>query len=515
MSIDTVEKEHGQELPGPRAMGWISTYQALRNPDHPAITMRDRRLTRGELDAAANRLARTFEAHGVREQNIVPVIVTESLGVHVASFALWKLGATPLPLSAKLPIAELLAILQLLNPSLVVGAEPGSLPGFRSLPHDVDIAPTTSDAPLPERIAKHYKAITSGGSTGRPKIIVDSHPSVFDPHEPMAALKMIVDDIILQPAAVYHNSAFAQIHLGLCWGAHVIRMERFDPVEWLRLVELHKVRWAYMVPTMMSRIWKLPAEERNRRDMSSLRVVLHTAAPCPPWLKRAWIEWLGPDRIYEIYSATEATGATFIDGREWLEHPGSVGKPLGEMRILNEQHAPCAPGEVGEIYFRPPNGAGSTYSYIGAESKRVGEWETLGDLGRVDEDGYLYIVDRRTDLIISGGANIYPAEIECALEAHPDIAASAVVARPDADFGSRPHAILEMRNDVSPPCAADLKSFLSERLARYKLPFSYELSSEPLRDAAGKLRRSALRQSLEARLAAGERFSRLNGGDPA
>ena len=504
-----------QESPGPRAIGWISTYHAARNPDHPAITIGERTLNRGEFDASANRLARVLMTEGVQPQDIVPVISADGFGIHRASFALWKLGATPLPLSGKLPVAELRSILELISPSLVIGAEPESLPGFRSISHDASSASAVSDEPLPERIALHYKAITSGGSTGRPKIIVDSHPSMFNPLEPMAALKMVVDDVILQPAAIYHNSAFAQVHLGLCWGAHVIRMERFDAAEWLRLVAHHGVRWAYLVPTMMSRIWKLPPGERDRHDLSSLRVILHTAAPCPAWLKHKWIDWLGPDRIWEIYSATEATGATFISGGEWLEHPGSVGKPSGEMRIMNEQNAACPPGEVGEIFFRPPNGAGSTYHYVGAEPKRVGDWETLGDLGWVDDQGYLYIADRRTDLIISGGVNIYPAEIEAALEAHPDIAAGAVIARPDADFGSRPHAILEIRDGVPLPTAAQLNSFLSERLARYKLPFSYEFSSEPLRDAAGKLRRSALRQSLESRLAAGQRFDLLNGGEPA
>jgi len=507
--VDTITADP----PGLRSMGWISSFHAARDPRHPAITLGDQTISRGELDRLSNRLARVLQAEGVREQDIVPIIVGEGLGVHWASFALWKLGATPLPLSGKLPIRELHSILDLVRPAVVIGPRTGDFPGWRTVSPETQSQAGNSDESLPERVAKHYKAITSGGSTGRPKIIVDSHPSVFDPLEPMAALRMRLDDTILQPAAVYHNSAFAQVHLGLCWGAHVIRMERFDPLEWLQLIESHQVRWAYLVPTMMSRIWKLSKAERNKHDLSSLQVILHTAAPCPQWLKRAWIEWLGPDRIWEIYSATEATGATFISGREWLDHPGSVGKPIGAMRILNEQQEMCAAGQVGEIFFRPPNGPGSTYHYLGAEPKRVGEWETLGDMGWVDADGYLYIADRRTDLIISGGANIYPAEIEAVLEAHPDIAASAVVARPDTDFGSRPHAIIEMRSGCPLLSATSICAVLSEGIARYKHPVSYEFTTQPLRDAAGKLRRSELRKSVEERLARGELFEPLN--DPS
>lgn len=496
------------ERPGPRALGWTTTFQATRDPDRPALTLGERTLTRREFDSTANRLARQLEQEGVHAQQIIPVMVTEGFGFHIASFALWKLGATPLPLSRKLPVRELQAILELVKPPLILGCEPDSIPGFRCIPHGVPPA-SISDAPHPERVAQHYKAITSGGSTGRPKIIVDAQPAEFDPLVPMAALRMITDDVILQPAAAYHNAAFAQVHLGLCWGAHVVRMEKFDPLEWLRLIARYKVRWAYLVPTMMSRIWKLSPEERDAHDLASLECIIHTAAPCPAWLKRAWIDWLGPDRIWEIYASTEATGATFINGREWLAHPGSVGKPAWEMRILDEEHAECAPGDVGEIYFKPPNGAGSTYHYVGAQAKRVGDWESVGDLGWVDADGYLYIADRRVDLIISGGANIYPAEVEAALEAHPDITASAVVARPDPDFGSRPHAVLEIRPGAPVPTAAELNTLLSERLARYKHPLSYEISAQPLRDAAGKLRRSALRESVAARLAAGEQFVNL------
>ena len=190
---------------------------------------------------------------------------------------------------------------------------------------------------------------------------------------------------------------------------------------------------------------------RDNYDVSSLELVCHIAAACPPWLKEKWIEWLGPDRLWEVYSGTEAIGATVIGGREWLEHRGSVGRlaPGASVRILDEAGNDVTPGEVGEIYFRPPGGLGSTYHYLGAQPRASGEWETFGDLGRLDAEGYLYLADRRTDLIISGGANIYPAEIEAAIDAFPGVLASVAIGLPDEDLGQRVHAIVEVRRDAA------------------------------------------------------------------
>jgi bile acid-coenzyme A ligase len=190
-------------------------------------------------------------------------------------------------------------------------------------------------------------------------------------------------------------------------------------------------------------------------------------------------------------------GVTVITGREWLSHQGSVGKiqPGSQMRVLDEQGKECAPGEVGEIYFLPDKGRNSTYAYIGAEGKAVGDWETYGDLGHVDEEGYLYIVDRRTDMIVSGGANIFPAEVEAALDQHPDVQSSIVIGLPDADLGQRAHAIVQMAEDARKRSDADaLRAFLSDRLVRYKIPRTFEFTNESLRDDAGKARRSRLRE---------------------
>jgi bile acid-coenzyme A ligase len=294
------------------------------------------------------------------------------------------------------------------------------------------------------------------------------------------------------------------MHAALFVGGHVVEMGRFDPLRALELIERHRVEWVNLVPTMMNRIWRLPEDQRKAFDLSSLRTVFHMASACPPWLKERWIEWLGPERIWELYGGTERQGSTVIGGAEWLTHRGSVGRvqPGSRMQVLNEAGEPCAPGEVGEVFFLPDLGAGATYHYVGADPKRQGEWESIGDLGYLDEEGYLYLVDRRTDMIVSGGANVYPAEVEAALDAHPGIASSAVIGLPDDDLGQRVHAIVQASPTTGAPDLEELRSFLAERLVRYKIPRSFEIVEEPLRDDAGKTRRSALR---EARLAGSPR----------
>ena len=261
---------------------------------------------------------------------------------------------------------------------------------------------------------------------------------------------------------------------------------------------------------MMSRISALPDEVRLGFDVSSIEMVLHMAAACPVWLKEKWIDWLGPEKIFELYAGTEVMGGTAITGEEWLQHKGSVGRiDPARVRIVGEDGGDCESGEVGEIFFLPASGRGSTYRYIGAEARAIGDWESYGDLGSVDQDDYLYLADRRTDLIISGGANIYPAEVEAALDAYAHVGSSVVVGLPDDDLGHRIHAILELRPGVATLDPDELRAFAADRLARYKLPYSYEISTTPLRDDAGKVRRSSLRDAAIARLSAGETFARL------
>jgi bile acid-coenzyme A ligase len=291
---------------------------------------------------------------------------------------------------------------------------------------------------------------------------------------------------------LYHNGPFTSAALALLKGNHLVVMERFDAARALMLIERHRVDWMYAVPTMMHRIWRLPEAERTRFDLSSLRVVFHMAAPCPPWLKEAWIGWLGGDRILELYGGTEAQAITFITGDEWLAHRGSVGRVLlGEMRILDPDGHELPAGQVGEIWMRRGADTPPTYRYVGASSRsRPESWESLGDMGWKDEEGYIYLSDRQTDMILIGGSNVYPAEMEAALDEHPKVASSCVIGLPDEEYGNVVHAIVQA---LEPPTAAELDAYLGSRLAKYKRPRTYEFVTTPLRGDDGKVRRSALR----------------------
>lgn len=477
----------------PLPIGRLLQLQAERAPDRPALTCDGVTLTRAELAARSHRRARALAAAGVQEGDFVAIALPNSLAFLEVAFACWALGATPAPLSHRLPAAELRALLQVLQPRLVVGADAARATGASVLTEHELYDASLPAHPLPERVSPHVKAIASGGSTGRPKVIVDHARSVLDPDAP--SLGMQPGDTVVIPGPMYHSAPFGLAYQALSWGCHVAIMPRFDAAGTLALVDRHRAQWLYQVPTMMHRIWSLDPADRGRYDVSSLEIVCHIAAACPVWLKEKWIEWLGPDCVWEVYSGTEAIAATMIGGREWLEHKGSVGRlmPGAQVRILDEAGNDVAPGEVGEIYFLPAGGRGSTYHYLGAEPRARGDWETFGDLGRIDEHGYLFLADRRTDLVISGGANIYPAELEAVIDSYPGVLASVVIGLPDADLGQRVHAIVEADGAAIDPTA--LRSYLSERLVSYKLPRSIEMTCERLRDDSGKVRRSALREA--------------------
>jgi len=477
----------------------ILSMHAAAAPERAMITCDERTITRGEFDRRTNRLARDYARLGVREGELVTIALPNGIEFYEAAMAVWKLGATPQPVSAKLPQAELSAIIELARPSLIVGGAEiqTSTP---HLPEGYEASASLSDAPLEERIARHWRAPTSGGSTGRPKLIVSKQPAMFDPEAPF--MEMRRDQVQLVPGPLYHNAPFSLSSIGLTRGHHLIVMPRFEAQKALELIERWRVNWLVLVPTMMSRIMRLEPGVRSSFDLSPIETLWHMAAPCPVWLKEQWIEWLGADKIWELYGGTEGQGITTIGGIEWLKRKGSVGKPseLFIMKALDDQGRELPPGEVGEIYMAPTAGPGTTYHYIGADPKATADgFESLGDMGWFDEDGYLYLVDRQTDMILSGGANIYPAEVEAAIEAHPAVRSCAVIGLPDDDLGSRVHAIVDAPEPVN---AEDLLGFVGTRLARYKIPRSVEFVDAPLRDDAGKVRRSALRTA------------RLRSGDP-
>jgi bile acid-coenzyme A ligase len=461
---------------------------AAAEPDRPAVTSAGRTVSRAELDRRTNRLARAYEQLGVTPDSFVTIGLRNGIEWFEAAIAAWKLGATPQPVSARLPPGELDAIVDLADPSLVVGLEAG---GRTSVPAGYEPDTTLSDAPVPARIASAWKAPTSGGSTGRPKLIVAGGAAVTESVTLTGlGMGMVADGVHLATGPLYHNGPLSFAAAALLLGNHVVVMPRFDAEEVLALVARHRVDWMYAVPTMMQRIWRLPEDVRERYDLSSLRIVFHLAAPCPEWLKRAWIEWLGPERVWELYAGTEAQMVTVIKGDEWLEHPGSVGRPVyGELRILDADGREAPVGEMGEVFMRAPEGT-TTYRYVGATARTVDGWESLGDMGRVDADGYLYLGDRTADMILVGGANVYPAEVEGALDSHPLVASSCVIGLPDEDLGSRVHALVETTGPVTDD---ELRAHLGERLVPYKIPRTFERVAEPVRDDAGKVRRAALR----------------------
>jgi bile acid-coenzyme A ligase len=422
---------------------------------------------------------------------MVTIALPNSTGWFVAAAAAWKLGAIPQPVSARLPERELEAIVELADPSVVIGVEDGTFPGRRCLPAGYEPPAELDDGPLDDAVSPAWKAPTSGGSTGRPKLIVSGDPATLDPEGTPPRL-LTPDGVMVMPGPLYHNGPIVWSCLALLWGNHVAVLPRFDAEATLAAIEEHRADVVYLVPTMMKRIWRLPEETRDRYDLSSLKVVWHLAEPCPPWLKEAWIDWLGPERIVELYAGTEAQTATVITGVEWLAHRGSVGRPVeGEVMICDVDGERLPPGEMGEVWLRSARDT-PTYHYVGAEARRRdGGWESLGDMGWLDEDGYLYLGDRQQDMILTGGANVYPAEVEAAIQEHPDVRSCAVIGLPDDDLGNRVHAVVEADPSVLTPDA--LLAFLAERLARYKLPRSVELVDVALRDDAGKVRRGALR----------------------
>jgi len=467
---------------------------AERHPERVAIVHEDRAIAFGELARRADRLARAYRALGVGPGDLVTLALPNSIEFFEAALATWKLGATPQPVSSRLPELERRAIVELAKPALVVGAPEGERYAYPSVPVGFDPGePGAEDEPLEDVVPPCVRAMTSGGSTGRPKLIVDLVPAQCDPDA--GENGMAPDGTTLVPGPLYHAGPFMTSWSQLLCGGRVVLMTRFDPRESLALIERHRVDWVLFVPTMMQRIWRLPAAERERFDLSSLRRVMCTGAPSPAWLKRGWIEWLGPERIYEAYGGTERTGGTMISGTEWLAHPGSVGRPTAgrKIRVLRPDGSECDPGEVGEVFMMPPGGQGSTYRYVGAEPTATSDgWETLGDMGWLDAEGFLYLADRKTDMIVTGGANVYPAEVEAALDAHPAVRSSAVIGLPDDDLGLRVHALVDAPRAVS---ESELREHLAKHLVRYKIPRSFEFVSEPLRDDAGKVRRSALRDA--------------------
>ncbi len=459
------------------------------NPHAPAVTCGNLTLTRRGLAARSNQLARHLEGLGVGVGDLVTIGLPNSVEFYVATVAAWKLGAIPQPVSARLPAAEIAALIEIADPKVVIGLEP---PDDRPwLPPGFEPDPQLSDRSLPPATPPYWKAPTSGGSTGRPKIIISGTAGTREDILARApGLRIDPGSVFLVTAPLYHNAPFMFSLIALVNAGHVVVMERFDPADILEQVQRHRVTWLYAVPTQMGRILRLPENVRRSTDLSSVRTMLHVGAPCPEHVKRGWLEWIEPGRLLELYAGTESTAVCIIDGEDWLRHPGSVGKPVsGELLITDDEFQPLPPGEVGEVWMRPPPDT-VTYHYLGAVARERDGWESIGDMGSLDEEGYLYLADRRADMILVGGANVYPAEVEAALESHPSVASAAVIGLPDDDLGNVVHAIVQTTAEVSDD---ELTAHVREHLVSYKVPRTFERSPDPLRDDTGKVRRSALR----------------------
>jgi len=463
-------------------------------PDVPAVTCDGRTLTRGELEVSTNRLARAYAELGVRQGDYVTIVMPNSIEWVQAVLATWKLGAIPQPLSARLPDTELAGLLALRQPSLLVGRDDPNGKS-RSIAGDYTPDPTLSAAAHAESVSPVWKSMSSGGSTGRPKLIEAGGDSRL-PAAAGYALGAQEGDVQLMSVPLTHNTGFTTFAIGLIQGHHLVVMPRFEPREFLDLVTKHGVTFLATVPTIMQRLLPVYRAAPDAYDLSSIRRFWHLASPCPPAVKEAWIDLLGPEVIWELYGGTELQALTFINGAQWLEHRGSVGIVVaGEMKVLDDDGNECPPGVVGEIYMRPSPGSAPTYRYIGATAKSRDGWDSLGDLGYFDEDRFLYLNDRRVDMFTVGGRNVYPAEIESALSAHPKVLSCLVVGVPDADLGQVPHAIVQADGLDE----AAVTSFLAERISSYKVPHTVEFSDTPLRDDAGKARRSAVRDEIIAR----------------
>lgn len=488
----------GQPLPG-APLGMLLSAQAAATPDRPALTIAGQTWSFAAFEAAANRRARDLAARGVSPGDRVILAMPNRAEYLQCAFALWKLGAVPCPVSHRLAPAEFAAIQDLCEARFVIGTAGLVLGSATLIDVDTPLDPALDASALPPAVATPGKIANSGGSTGRPKLIIDPLPSVWGPDK--EGCRRGPRLTLLNPGPLYHSAPFNTTTMALAQGTHIVCMERFDVGQWLHLVEQHRVTYAYLVPTMMTRIAKHDPAVTAAADLSSIETVLHMAAPCPPEIKRWWIARIGADHVWEVYGGTERIGVTTIGGQEWLAHPGSVGRAAAgqEIVIADAAGKPLPAGTIGEIRFRRPGGPGQGYAYIGAPSRIIADSDSFSDMGWVDAAGYLYIADRRTDMILVGGVNIYPAEVERVIERLPGVLCCAVIGLPDPDMGNRLHAIVELDAGTPEPAPAEFLAQANTELTGLKRISTAEFTAAPVRDEAGKVRRSALR---EARLAA-------------
>lgn len=460
-------------------------------------------LTWAELEDATNRAARVLERHGVRAGDTLVVALPNGLNHFVATIGAWKLGALVLPLDHASPPVERAAVLDRVRPKAVVLAEPDAADD-RLLRASELHAPEVPAHPLPPPSMPPRSATITGGSTGSPKVVVRRQPWAFDPERvPLpgdSRWGFRIGQVQLVVHPIWHGG-FSGAYNGLFLDHKLVVVDRFVPRQTVELIDRHGVNLVKLVPTMLTWIAQLP--DLGRYNLSSLEAVLHGTAPCPPKTKRAWIELVGPERVLEGYGNQEQIGATMIRGDEWLERPGSVGRPTNcELRIRDADGRDLPAGTLGELFMRRFDGGRNEYA--GDDRLRVAGdgFASVGDLAWVDDAGYVYMAGRVDDLIIVGGANVQPAEVEQVLVEHPAVADAAAIGVPDADFGQRVHAVVEPRHAELPPELAGLRAWCRERLAPYKAPRSFEFVEKLPRNKIGKVVRSKLQteRSVDAKV---------------
>ncbi|WP_436838480.1 acyl-CoA synthetase [Nocardia nova] len=502
--------EHAERDPDRPAIvmgetGEIVTYRQLEQRSVAgARALRHRGLAVGSQLAILAENTRAFLeiAWAAQRSGLYYTAVNRHLRPAEVQYILDDCGATALVATASM--ADVVARLDLSRITVRICAA-GELPGF--IPYE-DLLAAESGDPLPDE-CEGREMLYSGGTTGRPKGVRKPLPAtpLGDPQAPPVLIARGLftagaraDAVYLSPAPLYHA---APLVFAMSWqrlGATVVVMERFGPRRCLELIERHRVTHTQMVPTMFIRLLRLPAAERRRHDLSSLVDVVHSAAPCPIPVKRQMIDWLGPI-VNEYYSGTEDVGNTYISAREWLDHPGSVGRPAQPCHIVGPDGQALETGQIGVVYFeggRPfeyHNDPERTAAVLGPHG-----WRTFGDIGCLDEDGYLYLTDRQSHMIVSGGVNIYPQEAENLLAAHPAVLDVAVLGVPDEEMGESVKAVVQPVDPAAagPALAAELIAACRAELASYKCPRTVDFAAELPRDPNGKLYKRLLRQQYWA-----------------
>ncbi|MCF6386603.1 fatty-acid--CoA ligase FadD4 [Mycobacterium sp. MBM] len=494
---------------------------ALSTPDKPAVILYPSGtvITFGEMEARANQLAHYFREHGLVEGDAVAILMENNEHMHTVMWAARRSGLYYVPINTHLTAAEAAYIIDNSAAKAIVGSEAlrpvleglaehlpnglppvllstGDLDGWAKYPEVVADLPTTPITDEWDGDLLQY----SSGTTGRPKGIKRDLPHLPPSETPglMAALVsfwMNPEAVYLSPAPLYHTAPSVWSMQAQAGGITTVVLERFDAEGALDAIQKHRVTHGQFVPVMFTRMLKLPEQVRLSYDVSSLQRVMHAAAPCPVEIKKQMIDWWGPI-VDEYYASSEAIGATLIGAEEWLTHPGSVGKAMtGVVHILDEDGNELPAGQAGEIFFE----GGADFEYLNDSEKTASSrdshgWKTVGDIGYLDEDGYLYLTDRRHHMIISGGVNIYPQEAENMLVIHPKVMDAAVFGIPDDEMGQAVKGVVQTVDpaDATPEFADELLSWLRDQLAHYKCPRSISFEAQLPRTDTGKLYKQEL-----------------------